>query len=144
MNQLIHIYVSGLTPDESDAERLQPGARGGHWFPAQDGGADVWISEDITGRVVEVAASCTDVHEASVLTRMFEHWIASRGHRVLSISGLLRAVLDFCDFPASTVELQLQCLLSIGDSVSDDSVRSVLLRHVPHAQPASSGARDPE
>ena len=114
-------------PDESDAERLQPGARGGHWFPAQDGGADVWISEDITGRVVEVAASCTDVHEASVLTRMFEHWIASRGHRVLSISGLLRAVLDFCDFPASTVELQLQCLLSIGDSVSDDSVRSVLL-----------------
>lgn len=117
--------VAATNEDETEG---QSSARGGHWFPAQDGGADVWISEELTERVIAVAAECVDVHEAVVLTRLFEHWIATGGHQVLSISGLLGALLAFFDLGgASTVELQLQCLLCIGDSVSDDSVRGVLL-----------------
>jgi hypothetical protein len=114
--------------NEDKTEVMPSSSRGGHWFPAQDGGADVWISEDLTEKVIEVATGCVDVHEAVVLTRLFEHWIETRGHQVLSIPGLLGALLAFFDLGgASTVELQLQCLLCIGDSVSDDSVRGVLL-----------------
>lgn len=114
--------------NEDETQGLQSAARGGHWFPAQDGGADVWISEDVTARVIEVAAGCNDVREAVVLTRLFKHWIDATGHQVLSIPGLLGGILGFVDLGgASTVELQLQCLLCIGDSVSDDSVRGVLL-----------------
>lgn len=119
----IEFWEAVAAPDEHDV--------GGHWSPAQDGGADVWISEQITERVVAVAASCVDVQEAAVLTRMVEHWLASRSHQVLTIStvdgGLLAALLAFLDFPASTVELQLQCLHCIAPSLPEDAVRAVFI-----------------